>query len=111
MEQNAFFSALSTSILNSVGQGFVVYVFVRILLKSAPAMSAENKFRFLYYAMVLILAGFITSLVGTYNAELVSNGVLTSDLSAVTDYSRQQIPEPSFFQNINYAKWIAGLYF
>ncbi|SKB37166.1 M56 family metallopeptidase [Daejeonella lutea] len=111
MEQNAFFSALSTSILNSVGQGFVVYVFVRILLKSAPGMSAENKFRFLYYATVLILAGFITSLVGTYNAELASNAVFNSALSTITHYSTQQSPEPSFFQNINYEKWIAGLYF
>ncbi|MEJ7693592.1 M56 family metallopeptidase, partial [Daejeonella sp.] len=111
MEQNIFFSALSTSLLTSIGQGFIVYAFVKILLWSAPAMSAENRFKFLYSAMLLILAGFITSLVRSYSTEAASAEILATNISDISPYPGHQTIEVTFYQSTNYAKWIAGLYF
>ncbi len=111
MEQNIFFSALSTSLLTSVGQGFIVYAFVKILLRAAPYMSAENRFRFLYSAMLLILAGFITSLIRSYGAEAATAQSFASQLSGISQYPVEPATNVAFYQNTDYTKWIAGLYF
>lgn len=111
MEPNIFFSALSKTLLTSVGQGLIIYAIVKVLLNSAPTLSAERRFRFLYGAMLLIFAGFIISLVRTYNAEIVSAETFASQLSVVTEYPNQQALARSFYSNTDYTKWIAALYF
>ncbi len=110
MEQNIFFSALSTSLLTSVGQGFIMYVLVHILLRLSPKMSSANRFRFLYAAMFLILAGFVTSLIRSYAAEAASTGMLVSQISKLPQYSAETF-YASFYYKTNYSKWIAALYF
>lgn len=111
MEQNIFFSALSTSLLTSIVQGLMVYVVVQILLRSAPSMSSENRFKFLYAGMLLILAGFVFSLVENYSAEVNTVQMFNSKLIVLSNLSVVEASNYSPAYPINFTKWIAGLYF
>jgi len=66
MEHNTLFLALSSAILTSLAQGLIIYLLVWLLMKIYPAMTANQRYKIFYTALLLIFSGFIFALIRSY---------------------------------------------
>lgn len=105
MEKYVFLSALSTSIICSLGQGFMIYVLTRIIFMCSPGLPAGQRFRILYGALVLIFTGFILSFLKSYSPETAQSAYMFPDLAIPA-----QVNNPDL-NNIGFSLWIGIFYF
>lgn len=108
MEQNFFISALSSSIIQSIILGFIIYIAVHFIIAYAPAMKAYQRYNLFYAGVVLIFAGFILSFINASTNTDVQKMVF--DLPPFKNAESVQTFHSIYFFPITYTGWIALVY-
>lgn len=78
MELQILFNALSKAIMISLVQGLIIYIFVKMALSFFTTLTASQRYRILYSALMIMFGSFVYTLANTYAG-------LQRDLSRYSD--------------------------
>lgn len=110
METTILFSALSEAIYYSILQGFLVYAFVKLIMKVFYDLPSSERYKILYIGLIWIFVAFIVSFSDTYMGGLKK----IEGAAQMQNLNQKTYPGGSFASDHfipSFSKWIAICYF